>query len=180
MNRQRQDIDQLISGYLKSNMTKTKKSPLTANCPEESRLSDFLNKRLSREKEDSLLEHLAHCAHCLSQLELAQRAKEKAGLEPSWAMRNGAKNIAKLNYTNELLKYKWPVLSCFSFIFSFIFKAYFVQFLVLAVIFSFKWIFDTASTRTLIMIYQAWRNKDSDTAQRIIRDFQDKMNLRRR
>ena len=90
-----------------------------------------------------------------------------------------ADNIVQKKPTKTISKYKWQVFASISFILSFIFTRYFLQFLILAVIFSIKWIFDTGSTRTLIMIYEAWRKKDRGSAQRIIRDFQDKIEERK-
>ena len=89
-------------------------------------------------------------------------------------MLNRAKGLARKSQAKGISGYKWPILALLSFVLSFVFTRYFVQFLALAVIFSLKWIFDTGSTRTLIMIYQAWRKKDNSSAQRIIRDFSRK------
>ncbi|NQS99578.1 MAG: hypothetical protein HQ595_00715 [Candidatus Omnitrophica bacterium] len=148
--------------------------PPGQDCPAEAVLSDFLENRLSQEKVNRLLEHLANCRCCLTLLELGHRAKQRAEDMPTTEMLVRAKDLARKNPRKSMLKFKWPALASFSFILSFVFAKYFVQFLVLAVIFSLKWVFDTGSTRTLIMIYQAWRKKDSATAQQIIRDFSRK------
>lgn len=173
------DIDQLIKKYLGKKAAKVENLLPEQNCPTELELSDFLEKRLNQEKENLLLEHIANCSHCLALLELGQRAKEKRefGISPEMIMR--AKKLAKSNYPKRMANFKWPILALISFILSFVVAKYFMQFLILAVIFSLKWVFDTASTRTLIMVYQAWRRKDKDTAQRIIQDFQDKVRQRR-
>lgn len=175
----KQDIDQLVKKYLEKKMAKMDGLFPDQGCPTELELSDFLEKRLSREKENFLLEHIANCSHCLSLLELGQRAKEKAeiGISPEMIVR--AKNLAKRGHTKKISNFKWPTLALISFILSFVFAKYFMQFLILAVIFSLKWVFDTASTRTLIMVYQAWRRKDKGTAQRIIQDFQDRIGQRK-
>lgn len=59
----------------------------------------------------------------------------------------------------KLKKGKWLIGALVSFILSFLLPRFFLQFLALAVILGGKWIFDTQSTRTLIMIYDAWRKR---------------------
>lgn len=184
-------IDQLIKKHLEARASTTD-GVFLQSCPSELELSDYLDNRLSQEKQTLLLEHVAECPQCLSLLEIAQGAKIRMKETPSLNMIRRAKNIVqKKSRSNPpaigkegragktAFNNKWPVLACVSFIFSFVFTRYFLQFLVLAVVFSIKWIFDTGSTRTLIMIYEAWRKKDKGTAQKIIRDFQDKMEPRK-
>ena len=181
MENKENNINRLIKEHLAGEMSKSETLPLYQDCPSELELSDYLKNRLSREKEDSLLEHIARCPHCLSLLELAQReaAEEKAQDKPTPEMIGRARNIMQKKPKKTIFNYKWQVLAFISFVLSFVFTRYFLQFLVLAVIFSIKWIFDAGSTRTLIMIYEAWRKKDKGTAQRIIRDFQDKIEQRK-
>jgi hypothetical protein len=151
-----------------------------ARCPSELELNDYLENRLGGERETRLLEHLADCPHCLSLVELAHQSKKAANEDrPTSGMIRQAKAIVRTKPKKTLSHYKWQISACISFILSFILTRYFLQFLALAVIFSIKWIFDTGSTRTLIMIYEAWRKKDKGRAQRIIRDFQDKLEERK-
>ncbi len=58
-----------------------------------------------------------------------------------------------------LKKGKWLIGALASFILSFCFPRFFLQFLALAIIFGGKWIMDSASFRTLVMIYDAWRKR---------------------
>ncbi len=174
----KREVDKLFKEYLEKEMSDLAVSP-SLDCPSELELSDYLEKRLSKQKESLFLEHIANCPHCLSLLELAQRAKERKQDQPTAEMIIRAKNIVQKRSTKTIFKYKWQVFAFISFILSFVFTRYFLQFLILAVVFSIKWIFDTGSTRTLIMIYEAWRKKDKGTAQRIIQDFQDKTRQRR-
>ena len=177
MRNQEGNVDHLIKKHLEK---MSKKEGLTLqNCPSEVELSDYLENRLAQEKENSLLKHIADCPHCLSLLDLAKRAKERIEEKPSFEMLRRAKSIAGKNNKKVILNYRWLIFTLSSFILSFIFPRYFLQFLILAVIFGLKWIFDTGSTRTLIMIYESWRKKDAGTAQRIIQDFQDKTGQRK-
>ncbi len=176
----KEDIfEHILKKHLKGNMPNNMAEAPLQNCLSELELSDYLENKLNPEKEDRLLEHITDCAHCLSLLEIAQRTKDHATSEmPSQDMIQRAKDIMQKRTKRRISHYKWQILSAISFLLSFIFRRYFVQFLALAVIFSIKWIFDSGSTRTLIMIYEAWRKKEKGTAQRIIHDFQDKIEKR--
>lgn len=175
-----ENIEHLLKRHLQNKESGCAVLP-SPDCPSELELSDYLESRLSKEKEDLLLEHIADCPHCLSLLELAQAsAKEKGKDKPSAEMIRRAKDIIqKRPGKKTLFNYKWQILAALAFILSFIFTRYFLQFLILAVVFSLKWIFEAGSTRTLIMIYHAWRKKDHGSAKRIIQDFQDKIEQRR-
>lgn len=190
MENRENNIDRLIKKHLKGEMSNIKNQTPDQNCPSELELSDYLENRLNQEKESLLLEHTADCPHCLSLLEIAQQAKGKGEDTPRPEMIIRAKNIVQKRSNppatdkegrtgKTIFYYKWQIFAFVSFILSFILTRYFLQFLILAVIFSLKWVFDTGSTRTLIMIYEAWRKKDKGTAQKIIRDFQDKIEQRR-
>ncbi|MBN2096870.1 MAG: zf-HC2 domain-containing protein [Candidatus Omnitrophica bacterium] len=178
MDNKENNIDSLIKRYLESTMLKEKaSSPQT--CPSELQLCDYLENRLDQEQENRLLEHLADCKHCLALLELAQSQPKEITEEPASELIARAQNIVQGRPEKTVLSYKWPILAGISFILSFTLSRYFLQFLTLALVFSIKWIFDTGSTRTLIMIYEAWRKKDSNTAQRIIQDLRNKIELRK-
>ncbi|MBN3038006.1 MAG: zf-HC2 domain-containing protein [Candidatus Omnitrophica bacterium] len=172
-------IDAMLKQYLQEKAA-GKVQSCHRDCPTELELNDYLENRISSEKEKAIIEHLAHCPNCLSLLALAQEQEIKnAQDEPSQQMIERAKNIVQKHPKGLIIKHKWPIFATISFILSFLLRQYFLQFLVLASVFSIKWIFDTGSTRTLIMVYEAWRKKDKNTAQRIIEDFQDKDGLRR-
>ena len=180
MENRENNIDGLIKKHLEAKMSDIEGPSLYQNCPSELELSDYLEGELTQEKENLLLEHIAGCRRCLSLLELAREsAKEKAIDMPSLEMLKRAKGIVPEKPKKGILNYKWQILAAVSFLFSFILTRYFLQFLTLAVIFSLKWVFDTGTTRTLIMIYEAWRKKDKGTAQRIIQDLRDKIGQRR-
>jgi hypothetical protein len=144
------------------------------NCPSELELNDYLENRLGEEKRESILTHIADCSHCLSLLAIGHKAREmeKTDLASTQMLRR-AKNIAREAPGKKLVNYKWQISAFISFVLSFILTRFFLQFLILAVIFSIKWIFDSGSTRTLIMIYEAWRGKEKGTARKIIQDFQE-------
>ena len=172
------NLDRLIKKHLhlKKKIPNIEELPLGQDCPSELELNDYLENRLSQQRENLVLEHIADCPHCLSLLELSQEAtKEKVKDRPTPEMIMRVKKIVRQKSAKAIFNYKWPILAAVSFTLSFIWGRYFLQFLILAIIFSVKWIFDSGSTRTLIMIYEAWRGKDKSSAQRIIQDFQDKI-----
>ena len=134
-------------------------------CPSELEISDYLDGRLNQEREERLLKHVSQCYNCLTLLELGHKADEGNFTQPTAKMIEQAKNIIPGKEKIKVLTWLWPSLAGVCFICSFAVGRFFLQFVVLAVIFSIKWIFDTGSTRTLIMIYQAWRKKGNQTTQ---------------
>lgn len=171
------NLDQLINKYLRNKTSPLEKLSLQ-DCPTELELNDYLEGRLSQKRQEALLQHIADCAHCISLLELAQRIKQKPQEDLSPDMLSRAKSLMQQQSQKRALDYKWQILATASFALSFILTQYFLQFLILAVIFSLKWIFDTATMRTLIMIYESWHKKDRGTVRRIIQDSQDKIQPR--
>lgn len=176
MNRQ-EKVDILLKEYFIAQAPGEKLLP-TADCPSELQLSDYLENRLKADQEKNIIAHLARCQHCLSLLALAQE-KGDSNEKPTAEMIARASNIDCDRPHRIIGRYKWQILAAVSFVLSFLARGYFLQFLTLALVFSLKWILNTGSTRTLIMIYEAWRKKDPGKAQSIIRDFQDKIDLRK-
>ena len=67
----------------------------------------------------------------------------------------------------ELRNALWMVLGVSAFLLSFVFRAYFLQCLVVALLFGVKWIVDQKATKTQILIYKALQSdsdKPSDTS----------------
>jgi hypothetical protein len=173
------NIDHLIKEYFQKTASNFDKEGMSLqNCPDELVLCDYLENRLNPEKQKQVLNHIAECSHCLCLLALAQRSVLADKDLPSVEMIKRAKNIMPKKSKKKISNYMWPIFTFASVGLSFIFTHYFIQFLVLAVIFGIKWVFDTGSTKTLIMIYEAWCKKDKATAQRIIQGFQDKIEQR--
>ncbi len=72
-------------------------------------------------------------------------------------------------------KKMWFVLCIASFIVSFLTPRHFLQFLILTVIFGFKWVFDKETTRTLIMVYNAWKKHDKEGTRDIEELFKNRV-----
>lgn len=144
----------------------------TSECLSEEILSRYLERKLTDEQKDAVEAHIADCTYCLDQLEMAQRAqKESKNVQIRPELIKKAKAISgerkMTRKSNWFKKSIWLILCLISFALSFFVSKFFVQFLVLAIIFGVKWIFDTGSTKTLIMIYDAWRGKRSEDTTRI-------------
>ena len=96
-------------------------------------------------------------------------------------VRNKAKSInpAYMRKDKKLMTYLkkniWFILCMASFIASFFAPRHFLQFLVISIIFGLKWVFDKETTRTLIMVYNAWK-KHGKTASRDLEEiFKDRL-----
>ena len=179
MDNQENSLERLIKKQLEEKMP-SHNGPGLRLCPSELVLSDYLENRLGEQQQKQLLEHVADCPNCLALLELAQQSQQaQIKDQPSRAMIKRAQNALPEKQKQKNSSRKWSFLAALTFILSFIATRYFLQFLTLAVIFSIKWIFDSGSTRTLIMIYEAWRKKDKGSAHRIIKDFQDETEQRK-
>ncbi|MDD5449450.1 MAG: hypothetical protein PHO42_02505 [Candidatus Omnitrophica bacterium] len=74
-----------------------------------------------------------------------------------------------------LKKNKWLIASITSFVLSFAFPPVFLQFLLAAGILGGKWIFDSENTRTLIMIYNAWKKGGEKEAGEMLRSLKDRL-----
>lgn len=97
------------------------------------------------------------------------KMKEAAKLlNPTYRSR-GSKPVALIR------KNIWFVLCVTSFIVSFFVPRHFLQFLILAVIFGFKWVFDKETTRTLIMVYNAWKKHDKESSRDIEELFKNRV-----
>jgi len=69
----------------------------------------------------------------------------------------------------------WFILCMASFTASFFTPRHFLQLLILAVIFGLKWVFDKETTRTLIMVYNAWKKHDKDGARDLEEIFKNRL-----
>lgn len=129
-------------------------------CPSEEILSEYLAGILPQEDISRLEEHLAKCSGCRETLSDAYHitsrpeAREILLEVPKWVKRN-----------------KWLMAASISFLCSFVIPRYFLQFLAAFVILGAKWVIDTKTTKTLIMIQEAWKRGDKDEAGKILSKF---------
>ena len=150
----------------------------TKECPSERQLWDYLN-GASGEREGKMADHLVRCEYCLKSLLLAQEVRPGIGFGPSEGppheVLSKAIGLAKKGKAQKstIRKFLWLFLSLFFIGASFFFHRYFFQCLTLGVIFGVKWVFDTATTRTLIVMYEALKKRGS--GEESSKDVQERM-----
>lgn len=129
-------------------------------CPSEEILSEYLAGILPQEDISHLEEHLAKCSGCRETLAEAYHITSKPEAREllheirRWIKRN-----------------MWLTAAGVSFLCSFIIPRYFLQFIAAFVILGAKWVIDTKTTKTLIMIQEAWKRGDKDEAGKILSKF---------
>lgn len=142
-------MDKFIRNGLKGRLSAAKMEK-TEMCPDEAELVRYLEGALPEAKEKSIAEHVKGCYWCIEQLDQAQRVRSFA---------SGTDRKSQLNLMNWIKKNKWLIGAGIAFILSFIFSRYFLQFLILTLLMGIKWIFSTGGSKTVIMIYEAWKRK---------------------
>jgi len=120
-------------------------------CPNEITLSSYMEGSLTKEEEKLIAEHVKGCYWCIEQMDQAQRLDAKEKPSP--------KSISRTSFISWIKKNKWLIGAIISFLLSFVFPRYFFQFLILTLLAGIKWIFTTAGTKTIIMIYDAFKRK---------------------
>jgi len=178
---QKDKFSLILEAYLKMK-TSHKKMQKTKDCPGEVVLSGYIDSSLSASDEDRVFEHISNCLYCLETVVSTRRSKELSGLSefeeiPKKAIDNVKELPRRYGVFSPSLFLKkniWLIFAAISFILSFAIKRYFIQFTVATLILSMKWIFETGSTRTLIMVYNAWRKKDTDTLEETLGRFKDR------
>lgn len=129
------------------------------DCPSLKEICDYASGLLPLEKKKAIESHLAGCYHCLDMVT---------------SIHDGIK------FYNPKRRYKMKkedlflIMAIISFLLSFIFSRYFLQFLTATIIFGIKWIVDSKSSKTLIMIYEAWKRGGEREAGRILREIETK------
>lgn len=157
----------------------------TADCPPVEILGKYASEGLGPDELYKVGNHIKNCAFCSELVEgaLLYSAYGKhinLGSVPE-KIKNKAKSLNPLYKTKEhkimdwLKRNGWFMLSLASLAASFFVSRYFIQFLTLAVIFGLKWVFNRESTRALIMIYNAWKKHDKDSAREMEEIFRDRM-----
>ncbi len=157
----------------------------TAACPSVEILERYVSGSLMPDKTDGIGNHLKCCSYCRELIEGAllyiayerqikiddvpRRMKERAkSVHPAF-------NKKRLNMIRTVKKNIWLLLSLASIVTSFFVARYFLQFLILSVIFGLKWVLDRESLRTLIMIYTTWKKHDKKGPERLEEFFKDRL-----
>jgi len=160
-----------MDGILKAYFSRQKEVPQkSADCPSVEALGKYVLGELGPNELYDISMHTKSCKFCNELIEGALlysaygkqinvgdvplKIKEKAkSLNPTYK-----KERHKI--MDYLKRGVWLMLCLVSLLMSFFIPRYFLQFLILSVIFGLKWVFNRESTRALIMIYNAWKKHD--------------------
>lgn len=162
-------FDDMLKVYFSENRNIPEKGP---NCPSVETLGKYVSGVLEGDELYNVGRHIKSCNFCK---ELTEGALLYSAYENqikidavSDKVKNKAKSLHPLYKTkgrktmNYLKSNIWFLLFLVSLMASFFIPEYFLQFLILAVIFGLKWVFNKESVRTLIMIYNAWKKHDKE------------------
>ena len=129
-------------------------------CLSEEVLSEYIAGVLSPEAKDNVEEHLSRCTRC-----------RKLVSEAHTVLKTPFVGKLHAKFRNWLRKNSWLIGSVVTFVFSFFLPRYFFQLLTAAVIMGGKWVFDSRTSKTLIMIYEAWKKGDKAGAEELLSRF---------
>jgi len=178
--------DKNLDNILKSYFTgKTGIPEQSKDCPSYEALAQYALGTPSIGELYDIGNHVRTCKACGEVIESAllysAYGKEIKLEDVPARVRNKAKSInpAYMRKDKKLMTYLkkniWFILCMASFIASFFAPRHFLQFLVMSVIFGLKWVFDKEATRTLIMVYNAWKKHDKTASRDLEEIFKDRL-----
>ena len=126
--------------------------------PNETTLAGFLDASIPKTERSRIEAHLSLCDECLTAAVSADEAVEKFQKD---RRRKNRRNFLKM--TNIYL-----AIAVISFAVSFAIPRFFIQSLVATLLFGMKWIADSRTTKTLVMIHDAWRRGEDKEVSRIL------------
>lgn len=156
-----------VEEILRKRLQKEEEPPTpTPHCPEESELWGYLEGHLDQEAQEKVQDHLTHCPFCLDSLLLAQEVRPGIAFGPGGVPRGAllmkVVSIARKGTPSRapFRRGFWLFLSLLAIGTSFFLPRYFFQCLILGLVFGLKWVFDTTTTRTLVILYEALKKKE--------------------
>jgi len=154
-------------------MNKDIAKPKISTCFSDEVLADYIScVSKNGEADEYVAQHVGECDDCFSKIAAAisglSEFDENADTSDSVTAIKKAKSIPRASRRSRGMRSffkrnRYLIVSAIFFILSFVVKVYFLQFLVAAVVFGLKWIMDTGGTKALIMIYDAWQSKKSQS-----------------
>lgn len=126
-------------------------------CPQEEVLSAYLSGSLSEEEREKTERHLAGCGNC-----------RKLVVETHEVVKTLKFSEFKGAFWGWIKKNRWFIGALTAFIASFFFPKYFLQLLAACVLMGGKWIVEARTAKILIMIYEAWKQGDKETTDKIL------------
>lgn len=119
-------------------------------CPSEENLSEYLSGVTSDSEKILIEQHLANCQACRTLVADAHSIARKSA-------ENKIHNLFRALKREHL----WLTACVISLSFSFVFSKYFIQFLTASLLLGIKWIIDSKTTKTLIMIHKTLKTSDA-------------------
>lgn len=126
-------------------------------CPDENTLSEYLAGTAPLDERLLVEVHLAECDACRSLV-----------AETHSVLASEKRRESFLRLFARAFENLWLAASVVLLALSFAFPGYFLQFLVGASLAGIKWIVDSKTTRTLIMVHDAWKRGDKEKAEEIL------------
>lgn len=178
--------DKKLDMILKTYFTKKIEIPERgADCPSPEALAQYALGTPSIGELYDIGNHVKSCKSCGELVEGAllysAYGKDIKLEDVSAKVRNRVKslNSAYARKEHKLMAYLkkkvWFILCMASFTASFFTPRHFLQLLILTVLFGLKWVFDKETTRTLIMVYNAWKKHDKDGKRDLEEMFKDRL-----
>ncbi|MFH1664625.1 MAG: zf-HC2 domain-containing protein [Candidatus Omnitrophota bacterium] len=127
--------------------------PKSRLCPSEEMLGEYLSGVLSPPEGEKLEKHLAGCKNCRGLLADAHHVLSRPGIHETW-----------FSLCGRLKKNLWFAAASALLAASFLFPKYFLQFLAAAFIAGAKWVIDSRTTKMMIMVQEAAKNKGAAAA----------------
>ncbi|MBL7073444.1 MAG: zf-HC2 domain-containing protein [Candidatus Omnitrophica bacterium] len=120
-------------------------------CPSEENLSEYLSGIMSRADKNLIEQHLANCQACRTLV-----------AETHSIARKSAENKIHKLFRALKREHLWLTACVISLSLSFVFSNYFIQFLTASLLLGIKWIIDSKTTKTLIMIHKTLKTSDAE------------------
>ncbi|MBU4488138.1 MAG: hypothetical protein KKI13_03625 [Candidatus Omnitrophica bacterium] len=175
-------LNNILKDYFSAKIKLPEKS---SDCPPLETLARYASGGLHGQESYNVGNHVKRCAFCSELVEGAflysAYAKEIKLEDVSARMKKRAKSLnpayteKEHKFMSYLKKKIWFILSLTSFIASFFVPRYFLQFLALAIILGLKWVFNKETTRTLIMVYNAWKKHDKEGKEDLDEIFKNRL-----
>lgn len=137
--------------------------------PGDADIAGFLESSLPPARRRDTELHLASCEECLTKALSAFEAVKDF---------NSGRSRKKDREQKMKMTRAYPLLAAVSFLLSFVWPRHFLQLLAAAVIFSIKWIADSRSSKTLVMIHEAWRSGGAEEASKVLQRLDGKNRIK--
>lgn len=174
------DIDKIFKSHI-SNKIRQESGQEILLCPDEATMANYICANMAADEKNAIENHMANCQTCLVRLKDAYKAQSlyKEGKLPCVpeSLLQKSKAIAKTKRRTSpkgIRKNLWLIATCVAFVLSFVFPKYFMQCLVITVLFGIKWIVESENVRTLILVLDSWRRHSHEGDEEITRRLSDR------